>query len=228
MAIFVYTGIPGSGKTLKMAEIAMTLLKRNKKYFNKTGVKRMLVSNIKFAEHIEKQYDGFIEYWTELDFLIKKRDCDIIFDEIATYMDSTQWALMPLEAKRFLQLHRHYGIDIYGTTQDFLMIDKAMRRLVKSAYQVRKIIGSRDKSATLPPVENPWGLCVIRQIDQETMEEDRQKQKLSGVSLLFITKELCNVYDTTQELQVNAYPPLRHIVRTCSDPNCGFHKLVHL
>jgi len=129
LMIILYVGLPGSGKSLRLAKIAVDLLERNRRYYKKSGVLRTLCSNIKFAPHIEEKYRGFIEYWTDPYQLTRKRDVDLIWDEIATYLDSTQWQNVPLELKRWLQQHRKYGIDIYGTTQDFPMIDISMRRL---------------------------------------------------------------------------------------------------
>lgn len=236
MSIYVYNGIPGSGKSLKLADIAMEKLERNKRYYYKTlkktgvGVQRVLYSNMKFLPHIEEKYQGFLGYWEDPAMLVKLRDCDIIFDEIATYLDSTQWANVSLEFKRWLQLHRHYGIDIYGSTQDFPMIDISMRRLVKGAYIVNKLLGSRDKSATRPAVKNPWGICLIRQIDPDSYDKPRSEYKFMSIipEILIIDKQKCNTFDTTQELRAGKYPPLRHIARECEDPNCQFHKVIHV
>ncbi len=68
-------------------------------------------------------------------------------------MDSTQWANMPLELKRWLQQHKKRGVGIIGNTQEFLMIDISMRRLVNNVYTLKKFLGSRDPSPTKPPVK---------------------------------------------------------------------------
>jgi len=33
--IYIYTGLPGSGKTLKLAKVSLLVLRRNKRYYNK-------------------------------------------------------------------------------------------------------------------------------------------------------------------------------------------------
>ncbi len=210
MAIYIYNGIPGSGKSLKLADRALCILERNKRHYIKTFKKtkgtapvlRVLYSNMKFTQQIEDKYKELLAYWVDPAELVKLRDVDIIWDEVATYLDSTQWANVPLELKRWLQLHRHFGIDIFGSTQDFPMIDISMRRLVKGAYIVRKVVGSRDKSATRPEVKNPWGVVFLWEIDKETMNKDKEEYKTNMIpELLFITKKLCNTFDTTQELK---------------------------
>lgn len=228
MSIVIYVGLPGSGKSLRAAKVSLELLERNRKFYKKTGNVRYLCSNIKFAPHIESKYQDFIKYWTDPNELVHMRDVDVMWDEIATYLDSTQWQNVPLELKRWLQQHRKYGIDIYGTTQDFPMIDISIRRLTNDVYLMRKVLGSPDKSATKPHVKKPWGLILMRQVDPNTFTSDKTEYKFIGFDWMFIKKIYCDAYDTTQEIKSGEYPPLRHIVRTCANPECGFRKVVHV
>lgn len=129
MPITIFTGLPGSGKSIRTAKAILFLLNRNKKWYKKSGTLRKVYTNIKLADHVEKKYDGFFEYWKDPEQLVEMRECDVIIDEIATYFDSTQWKELGLDIKRWLQLHRHYGIEIYGNTQTFSTIDISFRRL---------------------------------------------------------------------------------------------------
>lgn len=253
--IEIYVGLPGAGKSLRTAEILLQLLHRNKKYFHKMvndhkremlraakagdeqlyaaleesfPVQRVVYSNISIHPEIEKQFAGYIKYWSDPFQLVKLRDCDVIWDEIATHLDSTQWQMVPLELKRWLQQHRKMGIDIYGNTQDFPMIDISMRRLVSRVFLMKKIIGSRDKSATRPEVKNPWGVIVMREVDPSCFTSDKTDYKFVSTTFTWITKTLCNVFDTRQEITAGKYPPLRHIERECQDENCTFHKVLHV
>jgi len=135
MSINIYNGLPGSGKSLKLASIAMDKLYRNRRYFNKSGKKRLVLTNLKLQPHVEAEFQGFIKYWTDPATLVKERDVDIIWDEVATYLDSTQWANVPLELKRFLQLHRHYGIDIFLITQDIKKVTPDITCLSETHYR---------------------------------------------------------------------------------------------
>jgi len=226
--IIIYVGLPGSGKSLRAAKVTLDILERNKKYLQKSGIARVLWSNIKLAPWVEERYGNLIKYWNDPQELVKARDVDVMFDEIATYMDSTQWANMPLEFKRWLQQHRKFGIDIYGTTQDFPMIDISMRRLTNAVFLMRKLMGSRDKSATRPPVLKPWGIILMREVDPDDFTKDKTEYRFIGFDFFFIRKKLVSTYDTTQELEPGAYPPLRHIVRECNHPGCGLRKVVHV
>jgi len=227
--IAIYTGLQGAGKSLKLAKVITDLLWRNFKYYKKSGKIRALYSNLHLAEFVEQLYPGFIKYWSDPSELVKIRDADVIWDEIATHLDSTQWQNMPLELKRWLQQHRKYGIEVYGTTQDFAMIDKSMRRLTSDLFYLKKIIGSRDKSSTMPEVKRVWGLIMSRELDPTIYDEDKTKNKPKGIPMfMFITKDRVAVFDTTQEIKMGKYPPLRHIARDCEDDNCQFHKIIHV
>jgi len=229
------TGLPGAGKSLETAKVSLDTLWRNLKYFKKSGILRPLYSNIRFSKEIEDIYGvgdiGLIRYWTDPAELVKLRDVDVIWDEMATHLDATQWANMSLELKRWLQQHRKFGIDIYGNAQDFQQVDKSARRLCAVLYHMSKVIGSRDISATRPPVKRPWGVIMMRSIDPQTYDDSKtpSQQKSSGIPVFrFIRRIYVQAFDTRQEIGMGKYPPLRHIARDCELPNCPIHKVVHI
>jgi len=133
---------------------------------------------------------------------------------------------MSLEIKRWLQQHRKFGIEIYGTTQDFAMIDKSMRRMTSHLYYLSKLFGSRDISTTKPPLKYVWGLSIVKQFDPVTYEEDNKKS-VGLPSFMPITRAGVNVFNTQQEIASGKYPPLNHIERECIKDGCTFHKIIH-
>jgi len=204
----------------------MQLLERNRKYFDKSGVVRKVVSNLKISTELEVEFAGFIEYWTDPYQLVKLRDCDVVWDEMATHLDSTQWQNMPLDLKRWFQQHRKFGIEIVGNTQDFAMIDISVRRLVEVLYLLQKVFGSRDKSATRPDPKRVWGLIWLRSLNPQDYKEDKKVAKASmSFNFLWISKKLIDVYDTRQEITMGKYPPLKHIERVCE--TCHSTKIIH-
>lgn len=225
--IKIYSGIPGSGKSLKLASESLRLLERNLRYYSSTGIVRKIYSNMRFSSDVEKKYKEFIGYWNSTLQLVNLKDCDVIWDEVATDLDSTRWADTPLELKRWLQQHRKRGIDIYGTTQDFAMIDIAMKRLVSDLYVLYKIIGSRDKSATRPPPSRVWGLILVREVAPSSFRKrDGEDYKFIYSDWFLITSALCSAYDTQQEIVQGEFPPLRHVERKCL--TCGHIKVSHV
>jgi len=224
--IVLFTGLPGAGKSLKMADTLVNILYRNQKIHKKYGILRRVYSNLKLTTAVEKEFSTYINYWTDPAELIKIRNADVFWDEIATHLDSTQWQNMSLEIKRWLQQHRKFGIEIYGTTQDFAMIDKSMRRMTSDLFYLSKLFGSRDISSTKPKLKYVWGLSLVKRFDPTTYEEDNKKA-IGFPSFLPISKRGVNTFDTTQEIAAGKYPPLNHIERECIKDGCSFHKVIH-
>jgi len=239
MAIFEITeGQPGQGKSLYTAQKAEELILRNIKWETLTGKRRLIVSNMKFSESFEKLYERYFRYWTDTSELVKCFDCDIIWDEIATELDSRNWTNLSIEMKRFLSQYRKRGVDVYANTQDFSMIDQRARLMITKVRTLKKLIGSRDVSTTKPPPKKIWGVIMIREVNN-WRETDPEKKKYDlFFTIMFITKHLISIYDTRQDIPLGKPPPLKHEERFCElfgtkDPltgklhDCQFHKVFH-
>lgn len=236
MATFEITeGAPGQGKSLYTARTARNLLRRNVKWHQAGNPRRILYSNLKFSEAFESEFEGYIAYWSDSSTLVKLRDCDIIWDEIATELDSRNWTNLSLEMKRFLSQYRKRGIDIYANTQDFSMIDQRARLMISNVRTLTKIIGSRDISTTKPAPKHIWGLTIIREVINFRETEPEKKKYQIVPSFLPITRELVSIYDTRQDIALGNPPPLRHETRYCSkhilaggDGSCDYCKEFHV
>jgi len=235
MATFEITeGPPGQGKSLYTARTAARLLLRNLRWESQGNPRRILWSNLRFSEDFEKKWDGFIKYWTDSSQLVKLRDCDIIWDEIATELDARNWPNLSIEMKRFLSQYRKRGIDIFANTQDFSMIDQRARLMISNVRTLTKIIGSRDISTTKPPPKRIWGLVLIRDvINYREVEPDKKKYEIFP-SFMLISRELVSIYDTRQDIALGKPPPLRHEIRFCEHHidaggkgGCDFCKTFH-
>jgi len=235
MATFEITeGPPGQGKSLYTARTARRILLRNLRWEKLGNPRRLLWSNLKFSEAFEKEFSGYIRYWSDSSELVKLRDCDILWDEIATELDSRNWTNLSIEMKRFLSQYRKRGIDIYGNTQDFSMVDQRARLMISNVRTLTKIIGSRDISTTKPPPKHIWGVVLIRDVINFRETEPEKKKYELMPSLMFITRELVSIYDTTQDIALGKPPPLRHETRLCEhhrdaggQGTCDFCKVFH-
>jgi len=227
--IAIFTGLPGSGKSYKLGQTVVDVLYRNKKYFEKTGHQRMLWTNLQLSPSVEKEFDGFFTYWTDLRQLTPLRDVDVIIDEVATYFDARLWETLSLEMRRWLAQHRKFGIEIYGTSQDFAQVDKAFRRLTSDLLYLTKLAGSRDISATRPPPKFIWGLSIVRTLDPSVYDEQKSKFAAEGLpKFMVITRKGTAIFDTRAEVKLSSALPLKHIEKVCEDANCTFHKVVHV
>jgi len=130
MSIEVYTGNPGHGKSTYLAYVAIQKLKEAEDIYHKYGKTRHIYSNIRFNKDIELAYSRYIIYFDDLENISDFRKSDIFIDEISLFFDSHNWEALPRRTKKFLRLHRHYGVNIYGATQDFKTVDPSFRRLV--------------------------------------------------------------------------------------------------
>jgi len=245
MAIFEITeGAPGQGKSLYTARLAERLCKRNAKWYIKNEGRipvRKVASNIKFAQWFEDEYREFIHYWQQPEELLELRDCDVLWDEIATELDSRNFANLSQEMKRFLSQYRKRGVDIYANTQDFSMIDARARLMVTNVFTLSKIIGSGDLSTTKPPPRFIWGFIMIRQV-LNFKETEAEKKKYGFIpSFMMIERRLTEMYDTRQDIPQGAPPRLKHKIVYCEhygkmipDKNgvmrlhdCQYHKIIH-
>jgi len=240
MATFEITeGAPGQGKSLYTARLTSRLLARNEKWHETSGLLRRRVAiNLKLSEDLEHRYgvctgkddfSGYILYWTDTSTLCELRDVDIVWDEIATELDSRNWPSLSVEMKRFLSQYRKRGVDIYANTQDFSMIDQRARLMITGVRTLTKLIGSADISSTKPPPKYLWGIIIIRDVENYR-EADPEKKKYSLLfEIMLIQRYLVEMYDTRQDIKLGAPPPLKHEVRYCElhGKECDFVKVSH-
>jgi len=229
MSIVIFSGLPGSGKSYRLARNASRLAYRNKEIYEKTGMRRLLYSNLKFSGAFEEEFSGFIRYWADIEELTPLRDCDVLMDEVGTYFDSRLWAELPQEVRRWTAQHRKFGIDIFGTAQDFAQVDKSFRRVTSDLLYLTKVIGSRDISSTRPPPRLVWGIVFVRRMDPTVYDELKSKFSSSGMpQFMIIDRRGIGIFDTRAEIAFSKDVPLRHIDKRCSRPGCTFHKTVHV
>jgi len=225
--VCIYSGRPGSGKTTMLANSLMATIYRNQKYYEKTGKVRLIYTNFHLRPDLEELFGGALRHWQDLSQLEVLEDCDIFIDEIANYFDAQHWTETSLSIKRWLQQHRHLGVEIYGTTQDFAQVDISFRRMVSDLYYIVKLASSRDPSPTKPPVKWVWGISVIYSMSPTDYKEDQKENRCSFSSLMWIDRDKVEIFDTREKILPGKYPPLRHTERKCTDPTCKFKRVVH-
>lgn len=207
MACFeIIEGAPGQGKSLYTARLVKKLAKRNLKWAKKSGIIRQIYSNIKFNEDFESDYREFIKYWRNPTELVQLMDCDVIWDEIATELDSRNFASLPDELKIFLSQYRKRGVDVYANTQDFSMVDARARLMVTRVATLSKMIGSSDPSPTKPPIKRIWGLIACREVENYKQTNPEKKEYGIIPSFFFINREDVELYDTRQAIFAGQLP----------------------
>lgn len=230
----IFSGLEGSGKSLKMASYVVSAVKRNGRYYKITGVVRPIYSNMRFSSKLESMAHSRgvpIVYWENLEELVGLSGCDIFIDEIGTYFDARLWTELPLSVRRWLAQCDKAGVILYGTAQDFAQVDKSFRRLVKKLVHCTKFVGSPRPHISYPPVRFPWGLFFMRNINPKAYKEDNPQPEGKGLLgggfpvPFLLHKEDYQVYDTNAGVQESKPLPLRHLVRTCL--TCGKVAISH-
>lgn len=143
--IYLYSGTPGSGKSLHVArEIRDTLM------FN-----RPVIANIPINTSLCKHADKFL-YTTDEDLTpmmlveysrnffkdkpVKEGQILLIIDEAQRLFNSRDWNKSDRAGwNTFFQLHRHYGYDIILVAQFDRMLDRQVRSVVEYEQIHRKI-----------------------------------------------------------------------------------------
>lgn len=223
--IEIFSGKTGTGKSLCLAKKTFELVSRNQSWYKKTNEKRLIYSNLRFSPAFEHLYSDWFQYWKDPSELILRDNVDVLWDEIATNLDATQWEKVSPEVKIYLRQHRKRGIDIYGTTQRFGDIYNGVRYLTDRLWVCNKVIGSPSPAPTKPRVTYFWGLIWLNSVDPLSFDKEVTEQKMLGWDWFFIRKKYVSIYDTLQRIEIGEMPFFRHDVRSC--PTCGFAKIYH-
>lgn len=225
MAIRMYSGLPGSGKTTKLAQIALEKLEQYPK-LEKQGELRTLRSNIKFSDEIENKYLKYIEYFEDIYDMPNWHDSDIFIDEAAVYFDSRSWEMMPKGIRRFLFTHRHLGCELYMIAQDFTTIDNSFRRLTANLYYVHKILSTREPSYHGKPIKRPFNLARIGTVKKAYWHMEKEHYQYEQQQLTLFTRKHFAIFDTRQSLPEQDLPPLIKQVRVC--PEDGYTRTKYI
>ncbi len=150
--IYLITGVPGSGKTLYAVSTLVQKLAAEK-IVNKEGIeqtRRVVVDGIKrrltnwMAESKEDDKGNFT---CEGDGLLTWSSwCQpgdvLVIDEIQRYWRPRGMGVKPPVMIKDLETHRHKGVDFVIVTQNPMLIDQNVRRLVgRHCQHIRRILG---------------------------------------------------------------------------------------
>lgn len=124
MAVSLYFGLPGCGKTTMLAKIACDALKdgRYQHIYSNVGV------NIPGVTIIDNECIGKYEL----------RDCLILIDEATIFADSRDYKNFSRHRMEYFLTHRHYNADIILFTQRWDAVDLKIRSITDRVYYIRK------------------------------------------------------------------------------------------
>jgi hypothetical protein len=249
MSIYVYDGLPRAGKTAlivnpNISKWLKEAAKEGRKIFSNTFI---YLENIKW---LVKLYDGhpemaigdiynpadredptkIIYYWRNIDTWNYMKRGRIICSEGTRYFNARRWAMLSEETEIKLQQHGKDRLDIYVDTQHWSRLDVSLRVLVQEFTRVERVIGWSNTTYLARYSEHSLENLAKFETNPAAFNKDiKEGEKDDGIKLAFTyfmpwkpwRKPL---YNTEQEVGHSIPMPLKHIERSCPDPNCKLYK----
>lgn len=167
--IYLYSGTPGSGKSLHLSEKIYYRIKYNKPvianfYYNTDLIRSKKKGAFVQIENHELRPDFLINYALEhfKGKKIKEGSLLLVIDECQLLFNARDWQQSGRnEWLSFFSQHRKFGYDIVLVAQFDRMIDRQIRSLVEYEYVHRKVsnYGSAGKVISLFALGNLF-VCV--------------------------------------------------------------------
>lgn len=153
--IYLITGVPGSGKTLyAVSTLVQSLVKQRPKRKGVEIVRRLCVDNVRDLLIPHDMLCPLVQ--NDRDELVKS-DADgqgvwnwpdwcqpgdvIVIDEVQRHWRPRGMGVKPAREIQALETHRHLGVDFVIVTQNPMLIDQNVRRLVGRHLHIRRLFG---------------------------------------------------------------------------------------
>ena len=151
MAVDLYSGVPGSGKSLLVTYRAIDALLENKNIISNFPMDISYFGKRKrgkfFYTHTDKISVKFLIAFAKWNHekkgrCSKKAQTIVIIDEAEIKFNSRLWdARDRMEWIFFFANHRHFNFDFWLVSQSDRMLDRQIRDLIQTEYKCRSITG---------------------------------------------------------------------------------------
>lgn len=197
--IYLYSGTPGSGKSLHTARVVLNDLRRGIPVIANFDINRNYVrkgiENFTYIETFDLCPDWLIQFSKEHfhDRKIKEDSITLIIDEAQMLFNPREWNMKNrLDWLKFFQMHRHYGYSVILVSQSDMMLDKQIRSLIEYEEIHRKLKNYGFKGILLSIMLLSTNLfCVVKYWYP-------MKLKVSN-EFFRLHKKYYNLYDTYNE-----------------------------
>ena len=156
--IYLYSGTPGSGKSLHVARVIYFALMRNKPVICNFEINTSYVKHPEQFHHIDNTELNPVKLMQySQDYFgmkkVKEGELLLVIDECQMMFNARQWDKKGREDwNKFFQLHRHFGYDIILVAQFDRMIDRQIRSLIEYEQIHRKVSNFGAKGKLLCPL----------------------------------------------------------------------------
>lgn len=143
--IYLYSGTPGSGKSLHCARTVYYSLFRGEPVicnFRINTAKVKHAEQFHYMDNADLDPDKLIEF--SRDYFagrqVKESKLTLVIDECQMMFNARSWDAKGREKwNKFFQMHRHFGYDVILIAQFDRMIDRQIRSLIEYEYIHRKV-----------------------------------------------------------------------------------------
>lgn len=154
--IILYSGTPGSGKSLDVARQIMTKAKFGQQFIGNMMINKELLGENQdkyiYVDTYSLNPTDLIAYAKKNHVRGKEHQCILVIDECQQIFNSREWNRPIMKAwNSFFQVHRHFGYDVYLITQYDRLVDRQVRSLIEYERIHRKLsnIGFKGKIMSL-------------------------------------------------------------------------------
>ena len=143
--IYLYSGTPGSGKSLHVARVIYYSLMRNMPVICNFPINQSFVRHpdmFRFIDNTDLRPDELMQI--SRDYFgrekVKEGSLLLVIDECQMMFNARSWDKKDREGwNKFFQIHRHFGFDVILVAQFDRMIDRQIRSLIEYEQIHRKV-----------------------------------------------------------------------------------------
>lgn len=149
MACELYSGTPGSGKSLHAAQKIVAALKGRKTvianfpinfdYFKKRNGKMPKLGTFEYVQNQDLTVPFLKKYSKDNFKHFKEHQCLVVIDECAVLFNPRIDRKDRIDWVTFLSQHRKYGYDILLISQSDTLIDRQIRPMIETEYKHRAL-----------------------------------------------------------------------------------------
>ena len=145
VAIYLYSGTPGSGKSLRATYKIIQWLRKGKNVIANFPIdmdyfKGKKVGNFTYKPNDELTVDYLVQYAQKHHKRSTKAQTLVVIDECGSIFNCRQWENKDRQKWiNFMGLHRHFNYDVVLISQSDRLIDRQIRAFIETEYKHRAL-----------------------------------------------------------------------------------------
>lgn len=163
MSVTLYTGSPGSGKSLHCTEVIIKALQKGINVISNYSIAIERVEGVR-GKYVNKSDDTItvkflIEFAKEFHEKGKEGQTIVVIDEAQLKFNSRAWQSKDrTDWNKFFTVHRHLGYEVILATQKDSFLDSQIRGLIE--YELNHKNLKKSKLGDIFPFMPNWFICI--------------------------------------------------------------------